>query len=51
MCQMDSREEYFVHCAGGYRSMAFASILKTRGFKKLVDVAGGYAAIKTVIEN
>lgn len=37
--------EYYIHCAGGYRSMIAASILKARGFDKLVDVAGGFGAI------
>ena len=37
---------YYVHCAGGYRSMVFASILKARGYDKLIDVAGGFSAIK-----
>jgi rhodanese-related sulfurtransferase len=35
-----------VHCAGGYRSMIFISILKARGFDHLVDVKGGFKAIK-----
>lgn len=39
-------ETYYVHCAGGYRSMIFASILKARGYDNLVDVEGGFAAIK-----
>ncbi|PQV46950.1 glyoxylase-like metal-dependent hydrolase (beta-lactamase superfamily II) [Jejuia pallidilutea] len=37
---------YYVHCAGGYRSVIAASILKARGFNKLIDVAGGFGAIK-----
>ncbi|MCC1484453.1 MBL fold metallo-hydrolase [Winogradskyella immobilis] len=37
---------YHIHCAGGYRSVIAASILKARGFDKLVDVAGGFGAIK-----
>ncbi|MBP7809286.1 MAG: MBL fold metallo-hydrolase [Bacteroidia bacterium] len=41
----DKNKEYYIHCAGGYRSMIAASILKARGFDKLVDVAGGFAAI------
>lgn len=44
--QMDPAETYFVHCAGGYRSMVASSILKARGIKNVVDVAGGYGAIK-----
>lgn len=46
MNQIDSGKTYYIHCAGGYRSVIAASILKARGFDKLVDVAGGYADIK-----
>ena len=37
---------FYVHCAGGYRSVIAASILKARGIHNVVDVAGGFAAIK-----
>ncbi len=37
---------FFVHCAGGYRSMIAASILKSRGIHNLIDVKGGFKAIK-----
>ncbi|WP_020529607.1 MBL fold metallo-hydrolase [Flexithrix dorotheae] len=36
----------YVHCAGGYRSMIANSILKARGIHNVVDVAGGFGAIK-----
>ncbi|WP_028374890.1 MBL fold metallo-hydrolase [Leeuwenhoekiella sp. MAR_2009_132] len=39
-------EEFYIHCAGGYRSMIAASILKSRGIHNLVDVQGGYKALK-----
>ena len=39
-------EPFYVHCAGGYRSMIAASILKSRGIHNLVDVKGGIKAIK-----
>ena len=39
---------FFVHCAGGYRSMIAASILKSRGIHNLIDVKGGFKAIKEV---
>jgi rhodanese-related sulfurtransferase len=42
---ISKNDEYYIHCAGGYRSMIAASILKARGFDKLVDVAGGFSAI------
>ncbi len=37
---------FYVHCAGGYRSMIAASILKSRGIHNLIDVKGGFKAIK-----
>jgi glyoxylase-like metal-dependent hydrolase (beta-lactamase superfamily II)/rhodanese-related sulfurtransferase len=37
---------FYVHCAGGYRSMIAASILKNRGIHNFIDVQGGYGAIK-----
>ncbi len=37
---------YYIHCAGGYRSVIAASILKARGFHNLIDIAGGFGAIK-----
>jgi len=37
---------YFVHCAGGYRSMIFVSILRARGYRNLVDVKGGFNDLK-----
>ncbi|AUC80537.1 MBL fold metallo-hydrolase [Nonlabens sp. MB-3u-79] len=39
-------QSFFVHCAGGYRSMIAASILKSRGVHNLIDVKGGFKAIK-----
>ena len=37
---------FFVHCAGGYRSMIASSILKSRGIHNLIDVQGGFKAIQ-----
>ncbi|WP_313373946.1 MBL fold metallo-hydrolase [Chishuiella sp.] len=45
---IDPEETYLVHCAGGYRSMIFMSILRARGYENLIDVAGGFGKIKTV---
>ncbi|BDS15557.1 MBL fold metallo-hydrolase [Aureispira anguillae] len=42
---LDKKQTYHIHCAGGYRSMITASILRARGFEQLVDVAGGFEAI------
>ncbi|WP_299430249.1 MBL fold metallo-hydrolase [uncultured Maribacter sp.] len=44
--EFPEKEIFYVHCAGGYRSVIAASILKSRGIHNLVDVAGGFAAIK-----
>jgi hydroxyacylglutathione hydrolase len=44
--EIDPKKTYYVHCAGGYRSMIAASILKARGVDKVIDIQGGYAAIK-----
>jgi len=46
MASIDKNKTYYVHCAGGYRSMIFASILRARGFDNLINVAGGFSAIK-----
>jgi hydroxyacylglutathione hydrolase len=46
MAAIDKNKEYFVHCAGGYRSMIFSSVLKARGYDNLIDVKGGFKAIK-----
>lgn len=46
MLQMPKDKTAYIHCAGGYRSMIFASILRARGYDNLVDVVGGFKAIK-----
>lgn len=46
MSEVDPGETYYIYCAGGYRSMITASILKSRGFDHIIDIAGGYAKIK-----
>ncbi len=45
MSQLDQDEKYYLHCAGGYRSMIAASILKSRGYHNLIDIEGGFKAI------
>jgi hydroxyacylglutathione hydrolase len=44
--QFPEKDTFYVHCAGGYRSVIAASILKKRGVHNLVDVQGGFKAIK-----
>ena len=48
MSEVSRDKEYFVHCAGGYRSMIAISILKSRGFDKLVNIKGGFTAVDEV---
>ena len=37
---------FYVHCAGGYRSMIAASILKSRGVHNLIEIKGGFKSVK-----
>jgi rhodanese-related sulfurtransferase len=46
MLMVDKNKTYYVHCAGGYRSMIFTSVLRARGYHNLIDVDGGFKAIK-----
>ncbi|MBG6111019.1 glyoxylase-like metal-dependent hydrolase (beta-lactamase superfamily II)/rhodanese-related sulfurtransferase [Flavobacterium sp. CG_9.10] len=47
---IEPKEPFFLHCAGGYRSMIAASILQARGFRNFTDIEGGFNAIaKTVV--
>ena len=46
MSLINPDKTYHVHCAGGYRSMIFISILRARGYHNLIDVQGGFKAIK-----
>ncbi len=40
------KDTFYIHCAGGYRSVIAASILKSRGIHNFIDIAGGFGAIK-----
>ena len=46
IAEFPTDKDFYVYCAGGYRSVIASSILKARGFHKVIDVAGGYGAIK-----
>jgi hydroxyacylglutathione hydrolase len=48
LAEFPDTETFYVHCAGGYRSMIAASILKSRGIHNLINVQGGFTAIKEV---
>jgi glyoxylase-like metal-dependent hydrolase (beta-lactamase superfamily II)/rhodanese-related sulfurtransferase len=40
------KEQFYLHCAGGYRSVIAASILKKNGIHNFTDISGGFAAIR-----
>ncbi|WP_336664655.1 MBL fold metallo-hydrolase [Elizabethkingia meningoseptica] len=46
---IDPKEHFFLHCAGGYRSMIAASILQARGYRNFTEIEGGFKAVKTTI--
>jgi rhodanese-related sulfurtransferase len=47
---INPEEHFFMHCAGGYRSMMAASILQARGYRNFSEVEGGFGAIaKTTV--
>ncbi|MCX2720620.1 MBL fold metallo-hydrolase [Lentiprolixibacter aurantiacus] len=46
LAEFPSDKPFYVYCAGGYRSVIAASILKSRGIHNLVDIAGGFTAMK-----
>jgi len=48
MPQLNRDQPAYIHCAGGYRSMVAASILKARGFDKLINIEGGITAMKKI---
>ena len=41
----DTQDNYYIHCAGGYRSVIAISILKAKGIHNVIDVAGGFGSI------
>ncbi|MBK9272075.1 MAG: MBL fold metallo-hydrolase [Saprospiraceae bacterium] len=43
---LDPNIHYYIHCAGGYRSMIAGSILQARGFRNFSEVEGGFNAIR-----
>lgn len=42
---IDPTQPFYLHCAGGYRSMIAASILQARGYRNFTEIAGGFNAI------
>ncbi|MCX7550341.1 MBL fold metallo-hydrolase [Xanthomarina sp. F2636L] len=47
LAEFPDNKPFYLHCAGGYRSVIAASILKSRGIHNIVDVAGGFSEIKS----
>jgi rhodanese-related sulfurtransferase len=45
MSEFPKNDPFILHCAGGYRSVIAASILKSRGYDAIIDVIGGFSAI------
>jgi len=43
--ELSHSEDFYLHCAGGYRSMIAASILKARGIHNFKEVDGGFKSI------
>lgn len=48
MKKIVGKEPHYVHCAGGYRSLIFISILQSRGYRNLANIEGGFKALKEV---
>jgi glyoxylase-like metal-dependent hydrolase (beta-lactamase superfamily II)/rhodanese-related sulfurtransferase len=46
IAEFPKEAEFYVHCAGGYRSVIAASILKARGYHNIINILGGFASIK-----
>lgn len=42
---LNPEEHFYMHCAGGYRSMIAASILQSRGYRNFTEIGGGFSAI------
>jgi hydroxyacylglutathione hydrolase len=47
VAMLEDDHNLYVHCAGGYRSVIAASLLKRHGYHNLRNVLGGFAKIKT----
>ena len=51
MESFDKSKQYYVYCAGGYRSMIACSLMKKNGFSNVVDIYGGFTEIKKINSN
>ncbi len=46
LSSLDKKKHYYIHCAGGYRSMMASSLMKKNGFEHVTNVKGGIAKIQ-----
>ena len=46
LAEFPKEAEFYLHCAGGYRSMIASSLLKARGYHNMIEIKGGFKAIK-----
>ncbi len=46
MAELKPSDTFYLHCKGGYRSLITASILKARGYRNLINIRGGFDALK-----
>lgn len=42
----DPSKTYYIHCAGGYRSMIYTSIMRARGYQNLINCSAGFKDLK-----
>jgi len=47
LAEVPKEGEFYLHCAGGYRSVIMSSILKSRGYHNMINVEKGIAGIRT----
>ncbi|MAR62632.1 MAG: MBL fold metallo-hydrolase [Flavobacteriaceae bacterium] len=48
---LDNNDSIYIHCAGGYRSMIAASLLKRNGFNRIIDINRGFSGIQKCLIN
>lgn len=48
MAHLEERHNLYVHCAGGYRSVIAASLLKRQGIHNLRNIEGGWQAMQAL---
>lgn len=51
MSMLNKNKTYYIHCAGGYRSLIACSILKARGFDNVINIKGGFKILATTALN